>query len=48
MKFSVTKASDWEFRDYKIFHSIDQIYDYLKKYKTWDDLKRERGRLSIR
>ena len=34
MKFSVTKASDWEFRDYKIFHSIDQIYDYLKNVDT--------------
>lgn len=27
---------------------LEPIYDYLKKYKTWDDLKRERGRLSIR
>lgn len=31
MKFVITKASDWEFRDNKIFYSINQIYDYLKK-----------------
>lgn len=31
MKFVVHKASDYEFSDYKIFYSIDQIYEYLKK-----------------
>lgn len=31
MKFRVVKASDWEFKEYKIFYSIDEIYEYLKK-----------------
>lgn len=31
MIFAVIKASDWEFHDHKIFHSLDEIYDYLKE-----------------
>ena len=40
MKFNVVKASNWEFQEQKIFHTIDQIYEYLKKVDT-------SGRMSV-
>lgn len=40
MKFRIIKASDWEFMDNKIFYSIEEIYNYLKKVDT-------SGRMSV-
>lgn len=34
MKFRIIRASDLEYMGNKIFYSIEEIYDYLKKVDT--------------